>query len=47
MAVSPDVYTEHGKKSIDNIYMYNEQAQLSGEVIMKVSSVAVYFQVHS
>ncbi|XP_065883718.1 uncharacterized protein [Dysidea avara] len=29
------VYTEHGKKSIDNIYMYNEQAQLSGEVIMK------------
>jgi len=33
----PDVYREYGKKNIDQINAYNKKAQMTGEVVMKVS----------
>jgi len=35
----PDVYREYGKKRIDQIFAYNKKAQMTGEVMIKVSSI--------
>ena len=39
--VTLDVYAEHGKKEIEKAYERNENADLTGEVTMKVCHYVV------
>ena len=43
-----DVYTEYGKKEIEEMSVFNRKAELTGEVIMKVNTIqiATYVATH-
>ena len=36
-----DVYTEYGKKEIEGAYVYNEKAEVKGEVTIKVIYIII------
>ena len=39
-----DVFTEYGKKKLDKMYAYNEKAELTGEVTMKVYYIHIPYK---